>query len=80
MKIISKELTIHQQIPTQVPGLLYVRLCFHWLPDISDSALSIQSKAELENMPSIQEFKWMKKFWKTALATSESLKNKDWTS
>lgn len=74
MKIISKELAIHQQIPTQVPDLLYVCLYFHWLPDISGSALSIQSKAELENMPSIQEFKWMKKFWKHALATSESEK------
>lgn len=67
MKIISKELTIHEQIPTQVPGLLYVRLYFQWLPDISDSALSIQSKAELENMPNIQKFKWMKKILENCL-------------
>ena len=44
MKIISKELTIHEQTPIQVPDLLYVHLYFQWLPDISDSALSIQSQ------------------------------------
>lgn len=67
MKLISEELTHHEQIPTQVPACLHASLLSLTAWYFRQHTV-IQRKEELENTPNTQEFKLMKEILENCLS------------